>query len=167
MELLSTLRHAKAISESCSERLQEQQRAQAAADATLSLYSPVAKRASSLFQVLQQLETAHPMYLFSVQTFQQCFVDAVLVRDTPSLTALTNRHFINERGCQHHFASSDIESFARISSRLLGPCLALGHSGGLRKARFYQQATRCWPVHGRFSWCNAETSLSQHSPLPF
>ena len=89
LDLLSTLRHAKAVSESCSERLQEQQKAQAAADATLSLYSPVARRAASLFQVLQQLESAHPMYLFSVQIFQQCFVDAVLVRNRPALTLLT------------------------------------------------------------------------------
>lgn len=84
LELLSTLRHAKAVSESCAERLKEHQQAQAAAEATLSLYSPVAQRAASLFQVLQQLERAHPMYLFSVQIFQQCFVDAVLVLCTAS-----------------------------------------------------------------------------------
>ncbi|KAL8445099.1 hypothetical protein Emag_005206 [Eimeria magna] len=78
VELLNILRHAKAVSESCAERLQEQQRAQAAADATLSLYNPGAQRAASFFQVLQQLECVHPMYLFSVQTFQHCFVEAVL-----------------------------------------------------------------------------------------
>ncbi|KAL8430370.1 hypothetical protein Efla_001135 [Eimeria flavescens] len=71
MDLLGTLRHARAVSESCAERLQELQKAQAAADATLSLYSPGAQRAASFFQVLQQLESAHPMYLFSVQNFQQ------------------------------------------------------------------------------------------------
>ncbi|KAL8274807.1 hypothetical protein Esti_001282 [Eimeria stiedai] len=74
LELLNILRHAKAVSESCAERLQEQQKAQAAADATLSLYTPCAQRAASFFQVLQQLESVHPMYLFSVQTFQHCFV---------------------------------------------------------------------------------------------
>ncbi|KAL8453543.1 hypothetical protein Emed_000820 [Eimeria media] len=78
VELLNILRHAKAVSESCAERLQEQQKAQAAADATLSLYNPGAQRAASFFQVLQQLECVHPMYLFSVQTFQHCFVEAVL-----------------------------------------------------------------------------------------
>lgn len=79
LELLSTLRHAKTVSERCVERLIDQQKAQVAAEATLSLYSPVSHRAAHLFQVLQQLESAHPMYLFSVQVFQQCFVEAVLV----------------------------------------------------------------------------------------
>ncbi|KAL8431229.1 hypothetical protein ACSSS7_005428 [Eimeria intestinalis] len=81
LELLNILRHAKAVSESCAERLQEQQRARAAANATLSLYNPGAQRAASFFQVLQQLECVHSMYLFSVQTFQHCFVEAVLVRN--------------------------------------------------------------------------------------
>lgn len=85
LELLSTLRHAKAVSDSCSERLLEQQKAQAAAEKTLSLYSPVAQRGAKLFEVVQQLESAHPMYLFSVKIVQQCFVDAVLVRQKGSI----------------------------------------------------------------------------------
>ncbi|XP_026189772.1 dynein heavy chain 3, axonemal [Cyclospora cayetanensis] len=77
-ELLCTLRHAKVVIENCNERLHEQKTAQAAAENTLSLYYPVARRAAGLFQVLQRLESAHPMYLFSVHMFQKCFVEAVM-----------------------------------------------------------------------------------------
>lgn len=86
VELLETLRHAKAAAESCAERLAEQQEAQAAAEKTLSLFTPVAQRTARLFSVLQQLDRLHPMYLFSVHAFQQCFSEAVAVRPPQSLT---------------------------------------------------------------------------------
>ncbi|CDI74192.1 hypothetical protein EPH_0001780 [Eimeria praecox] len=120
LELLSTLRHAKAVSESCSERLQEQQKAQAAADATLSLYSPVARRAASLFEVLQQLESAHPMYLFSVQVFQQCFVDAVV--------EVLGRPDVSTRQQDASLYTADlVEATLRRVYRSINPCLFENH----------------------------------------